>query len=78
MDIKPILIEVAGLSSDLDRYGMGSTRQFLLAQANDNGAVNPDPIGRGVVCPAEAGETPVQHVVFIARLGLPESLGGVG
>ena len=34
MDIKPILIEVAGLSSDLDRYGMGSTRQFLLAQAN--------------------------------------------
>ena len=34
VDIKPILIEVAGRSSDLDRYGMGSTRQFLLAQAN--------------------------------------------
>ena len=34
VDIKPILIQVAGLSSDLDRYGMGSTRQFLLAQAN--------------------------------------------
>ena len=34
VDIEPILIEVAGLSSDLDRYGMGSTRQFLLARAN--------------------------------------------
>jgi hypothetical protein len=30
VDITGILAEVAGMSSDADRYGMGSTRKFLL------------------------------------------------
>jgi hypothetical protein len=30
LDIAPILVEVAAMSSDVDKYGMGSTRQFLL------------------------------------------------
>lgn len=30
--IAPILTEVAALSSDIDRYGMGSTRQILLGR----------------------------------------------
>lgn len=37
VDIDPILIEVAAISSDVDKYGMGSTRQLLLrcAQAQE-------------------------------------------
>ncbi|MFD9701449.1 hypothetical protein [Lentzea sp. NPDC059081] len=30
IDIVPTLVEVAEMSSDVDRYGMGSTRQILL------------------------------------------------
>ena len=30
VDIGPILKEVAALSSDADKYGMGSTRSFML------------------------------------------------
>ncbi|WP_229712817.1 hypothetical protein [Streptomyces fuscichromogenes] len=31
--IRPLLLEVAGLSSDVDKYGMGSTRYILLRAA---------------------------------------------
>jgi hypothetical protein len=30
IDIAPILVEVAGVSSDVDRYGMGSIKEILL------------------------------------------------
>lgn len=30
IDIAPMLAEIARLSSDVNRYGMGSTREFLL------------------------------------------------
>ncbi|HEX7303966.1 hypothetical protein [Lentzea sp.] len=30
IDLVPTLVEVAGMSSDVDRYGMGSTREILL------------------------------------------------
>jgi hypothetical protein len=33
VDISPILVEIAALSSDVDKYGMGSTRDFLLRAA---------------------------------------------
>lgn len=33
VDIAPILREVAAMSSDVDKYGMGSTRNILLGQA---------------------------------------------
>ncbi|MEU9412504.1 hypothetical protein AB0E08_43370 [Streptomyces sp. NPDC048281] len=33
VDIRPLLLEVAGLSSEVDRYGMGSTRGILLRAA---------------------------------------------
>ncbi|HEV8558337.1 MAG TPA: hypothetical protein VGR06_18355 [Actinophytocola sp.] len=33
VDIKPILLEVAELSSAVDRYGFGSVRDFLLSRA---------------------------------------------
>ncbi|MFF7470867.1 hypothetical protein [Streptomyces sp. NPDC008092] len=33
VDIRPLLLDVAGLSSDADRYGMGSTRHILLRAA---------------------------------------------
>nr|QEO74055.1 hypothetical protein [uncultured bacterium] len=33
VDLRPLLLEVAELSSDADKYGMGSTRQFLLNAA---------------------------------------------
>lgn len=33
IDVVPILREVAAISSDVDRYGMGSVRQFLLREA---------------------------------------------
>ncbi|VVJ19464.1 Uncharacterised protein [Amycolatopsis camponoti] len=33
MDIKPLLREVAGLSSTVDKYGMGSIRDILLRAA---------------------------------------------
>ncbi|MFJ9560782.1 hypothetical protein ACIRQQ_12160 [Streptomyces fuscichromogenes] len=33
VDIRPLLLEVAGLSSDVDKYGMGSTRHILLRAA---------------------------------------------
>jgi hypothetical protein len=31
IDVGPILIEVAGMSSEVDRYGMGSTRRMILS-----------------------------------------------
>ncbi len=31
IDVDPILHEVAAMSSDVDRYGMGSTRTIILA-----------------------------------------------
>jgi hypothetical protein len=34
VDVEPALIEIAELSSDVDRYGMGSTRQMLLTRAH--------------------------------------------
>ncbi|MER5787772.1 hypothetical protein [Streptomyces sp. NPDC001980] len=33
VDIRPLLLDVAGLSSDVDKYGMGSTRHILLRAA---------------------------------------------
>ncbi|MFK0151421.1 hypothetical protein ACIQVK_04960 [Streptomyces sp. NPDC090493] len=33
VDVRPLLLEVAELSSDVDRYGMGSTRHILLRAA---------------------------------------------
>jgi hypothetical protein len=33
VDLTPMLREIAGLSSDLDKYGMGSTRSILLDAA---------------------------------------------
>jgi hypothetical protein len=30
VDTAPILVEVAGISSDVDRYGMGSIKEILL------------------------------------------------
>ncbi|NUU24710.1 MAG: hypothetical protein HOV68_24890 [Streptomycetaceae bacterium] len=33
VDVDPILREVAAISSDVDRYGMGSTRAILLREA---------------------------------------------
>ncbi|MFF5143096.1 hypothetical protein ACFY6U_25770 [Streptomyces sp. NPDC013157] len=33
VDIRPLLLEVAELSSDADKYGMGSTRHILLRAA---------------------------------------------
>ncbi|WP_055589787.1 hypothetical protein [Peterkaempfera griseoplana] len=33
VDIRPLLLDVAALSSDVDKYGMGSTRDILLRAA---------------------------------------------
>jgi hypothetical protein len=34
VDLRPVLREVAALSSPVDKYGMGSTRDFLLRSAD--------------------------------------------
>ncbi|WP_328444284.1 hypothetical protein [Amycolatopsis sp. NBC_00438] len=34
VDVRPVLREVAALSSPVDKYGMGSTRDFLLRRAD--------------------------------------------
>jgi hypothetical protein len=39
VDIRPVLLNVAELSSDVDKYGMGSTRSILLRAAGR------DPVG---------------------------------
>lgn len=31
VDLQPVLIEIAAMSSDVDKYGMGSTRKILLS-----------------------------------------------